>query len=82
MSTRNLDWQADAACRTIDTDLFFPASEAEAAPALAICATCPVRQECLEWALATRQHDGVWGGTTDSERRRIRRRRSVARTAA
>ncbi|HEX2848975.1 MAG TPA: WhiB family transcriptional regulator [Acidimicrobiales bacterium] len=82
MSTRNLDWQADAACRDTETDIFFPASESDAGPALAICAVCPVREQCLEWALATRQHDGIWGGTTDSERRRIRRRRSVGSRSA
>lgn len=83
VSTRNLDWQADAACRDTETDIFFPASESDAGPALAVCRICPVRHECLEWALATRQNDGIWGGATDSERRRIRRRRAAtARPAA
>lgn len=71
-------WRADAACRDEDTNIFFPINEDGAGPAKAICATCPVRMECLEWALATRQHDGVWGGLTDVERRRLRRRRQAA----
>ena len=74
MTTRNLDWKADAACRDLDLDLFFPDSEADSAPALAVCAVCPVRQACLDFALRTRQKDGVWGGHTETERKRLRRR--------
>ena len=76
-------WREQAACKGQDTAVFFPASDAEAGPAKAICATCPVRDLCLEWALATHQEDGVWGGLTDNERRRLRRRRrDAARRAA
>ena len=78
MPTRNLDWKLDAACKDLDTDLFFPDSEANAGPALEVCASCPVRQQCLDFALLTRQDDGVWGGHTESERRRLRRRLKVA----
>lgn len=74
MTTRNLDWKADAACRDLDLDLFFPDAEADSAPALAVCAVCPVRQACLDFALRTRQNDGVWGGHTETERKRLRRR--------
>ena len=49
--------------------------EADAAEAKAICADCPVRQACLEHALAHREREGVWGGTTERERRRIVRQR-------
>ena len=78
MPSRDVTWRARAACRDIDTSWFFPDSEvnADVAPALAVCASCPVREECLEFALTTRQDDGVWGGTTEAERKRIRRRRS------
>ncbi|HEV7887100.1 MAG TPA: WhiB family transcriptional regulator [Acidimicrobiales bacterium] len=72
-----LDWKQKAACRDLDTSLFFPDSESDAPEALEVCAICPVRDECLEFALSTRQHDGVWGGTTESERKRIRRRRAA-----
>ena len=71
------DWRADAACRDADVAIFFPATDEEAAPARAICATCPVRVDCLEFALATREDDGVWGGLTETERRRLRRRRQA-----
>ncbi len=81
MGTRNLDWKSDAACRTVDTSIFFPESETAAAPALAVCARCPVRDQCLDFALETRQHDGIWGGATETERRRLRRTRSRSRAA-
>ncbi|HVF33534.1 MAG TPA: WhiB family transcriptional regulator [Acidimicrobiales bacterium] len=80
MPTRNLDWKADAACRDLDVDLFFPDSESESEPALEVCAVCPVRAACLDFALRTGQHDGVWGGLTETERKRVRRR--MGRTAA
>lgn len=70
-----LIWRAKAACRGCDTGIFFPLTDEAAEPAKAICASCPVREECLEYALATRQDDGVWGGLTELERRRLRRRR-------
>lgn len=82
MASRDMTWRGQAACRNLDTEIFFPDSEADAGPALSVCAVCPVRAECLDWAIETRQHDGVWGGTTETERKRIRRRRAAARTAA
>ena len=56
--------------------MFFPAGEDEILVALAraICEACPVMDECLRYALATNQTEGVWGGMTGSERRRLRRR--------
>ena len=47
-------WRQAAACRGLATDIFFPLTDEEAGEANAICATCPVREECLEFALATR----------------------------
>jgi WhiB family redox-sensing transcriptional regulator len=77
------DWRLEAACIGEDIDLFFPITDNDAGPAKAICATCPVREACLEWAMASRQEDGVWGGLTGDERRRLRRRRrTAARPAA
>lgn len=77
------DWRLDAACRHLDTAIFFPETEEDVAVAKAICATCPVREACLEFALVTRQDDGVWGGLDETERRRVRRRRQeAARRAA
>lgn len=76
---KKLAWQNRAACRGIDTDIFFPISDEEAGPAKAVCGACPVREACLEHALADREREGVWGGATERERRRIiRQRRKTA----
>ena len=72
------DWRAEAACRGIDSFVFYPTNEEEAQAAKAICFTCPVRKPCLEHALARREKDGVWGGATEKERRRIIRQRRRA----
>ena len=77
MPSRDVSWRAKSACRDLDTNIFFPDAEDDAGPALSVCAVCPVRGECLDFALSTRQHDGVWGGTTEAERKRIRRRRAA-----
>lgn len=70
------DWREDAACAGTDTSVFFSPGEDEAlnAEAKAVCATCPVADLCLQYALATNQTEGVWGGMTGPERRRLRRR--------
>ena len=75
------DWRQLAACKGADVSIFFPDTEEEADAAKAVCAACPVRDECLEFALATRQDDGIWGGLTETERRRLRRRRREAARA-
>jgi len=69
-------WREQAACGGADTDLFFPAGEEDAlvAEAREICESCPVKDECLRYALATNQTEGVWGGMTGSERRSLWRR--------
>lgn len=71
----NLSWRTKAACQGLDPAIFYPASEEDADQAKAICATCPVREPCLEYALANRERDGVWGGATEKERRRMLRQR-------
>jgi WhiB family transcriptional regulator, redox-sensing transcriptional regulator len=70
------DWWKFAACREADPELFFPVSAVgpsrkDIARAKAICAVCQVRRPCLEFALATHQTYGVWGGTTEEERREL-----------
>jgi hypothetical protein len=72
------DWRDDAACARTDPELFFPQGQPTTAAAMEeaakrICAGCPVRAECLEYALETGQHTGVWGGCTESERRQLAR---------
>ncbi|MDA8379503.1 MAG: WhiB family transcriptional regulator [Actinomycetota bacterium] len=71
----NPTWRQRAACRGIDPEVFYPVSDEEADPAKEVCGDCPVRQPCLEYALARRERDGVWGGATERERRRILRQR-------
>ncbi|WP_405392783.1 WhiB family transcriptional regulator [Streptomyces sp. NBC_01102] len=73
------NWRMHAACRDEDPDLFFPIGST--GPALVqtedakeVCATCPVREQCLEWALENGQESGVWGGLGESERRTLKRR--------
>jgi WhiB family transcriptional regulator, redox-sensing transcriptional regulator len=73
-------WQADAACRDEDPELFFPISEVgpgarQVAEAKAVCARCPVRDRCLDYAVANGLDHGVFGGLTDRERRALARRR-------
>ena len=72
------DWRARAACRDTDPDLFFPIGTTGPAvdqieAAKAVCCTCTARTECLEFALATNQESGVWGGTSEEERRKLRK---------
>ena len=72
-------WRQHAACRGVDPDIFYPVSEEEAEEAKAICNACAACETCLEFALGNRERDGVWGGATERERRRmIRQRRRSA----
>jgi WhiB family transcriptional regulator, redox-sensing transcriptional regulator len=66
-------WQERAACFGVDPDVFFPISEEEAGPALAFCLSCAIREECLAWALKNGERYGVWGATTEQQRRRLQR---------
>lgn len=65
-------WQADGACRTHDTDLFFPERGQPLDASRRICAGCPVREQCLDYAVEHNIGFGVWGGLSERERRRIR----------
>ena len=71
----DLTWKLAGACRMLSTDMFFPASDTEAESAKVVCDACSVQDTCLEYALAMREPEGVWGGCTFSERRAILRRR-------
>lgn len=64
------------ACRGLNPNVFFPGEDDEAEEAKSVCADCVVRVECLEYALETRQLNGVWGGATERERRRLNRQRN------
>jgi WhiB family redox-sensing transcriptional regulator len=62
-------WREQAACCGMDLDVFFPERGESAGPARQVCAACPVRQPCLEYALSNQITHGVWGGLTVRERR-------------
>lgn len=80
------EWQELGACRHSDGDLFFPPFDVEPtaarlkreAAAKAVCQECPVRRECLDWALTVGEPYGVWGGYSESERRELRLHRRAA----
>jgi len=78
------DWRDLAACRGEDPELFFPPGSGEAAPgrittAKAVCRRCPVRSECLRWALDVENQHGICGGTTQHERSMLRHTRAPLR---
>lgn len=85
-ATWDLDatWQSEAACRGENPDWFFAPNHLEKkeersareAKAKAVCATCPVREACLAYALSTREPHGVWGGLNELERRHLVARRA------
>lgn len=72
-------WRALAACKGMDASIFYPEVHGAGTPtnrliaeAKAVCAHCPVRGDCLDWALSHRETEGVWGGLSASDRRRRR----------
>ena len=65
------EWQDRGACRGADADKFFPEKGVSSKPAVAICDTCEVADECFEYGM--RMPHGIWGGTTQRTRRQIRR---------
>lgn len=76
------DWRSKAACAGYPNRMFFPSSEASASQierAVAVCHVCPVTEECLEYAFETNQRAGIWGGTTEDERKSLRRKWMTAR---
>lgn len=77
-TTKQQTWRQHAACRGLDPLVFYPATDDEADDAKMVCDGCPVREACLEHALAVREKEGVWGGATERERRRIIRQRRRA----
>jgi WhiB family transcriptional regulator, redox-sensing transcriptional regulator len=76
------EWRLSALCAETDPEAFFPELGGSPRAAKAVCAQCSVRAECLEFAIANDERFGVWGGTTEKERRQLRRRsRSAAESA-
>lgn len=71
-------WRQEAACKELDSNLFFPgpgASKHRIQAAKNVCRVCPVITECLDYALETGSHGGIWGGMVERERQNARRRR-------
>ena len=66
------EWMERAACRGEEPSVFFPSLGGTTTTARAICSSCTVRQRCLEYALADPEISGVWGGTSEGERRKLR----------
>lgn len=71
------EWMADGNCRSQPPSLFFPSDGVGVDAARRLCANCPVKSPCLEYALRNRIDHGVWGGTSERERRRILRQRRL-----
>ena len=91
LGSADYTWRHQATCRDTDPELFFPIGTTgqallQIAKAKSVCCECPVHVECLQFALDTNQDTGIWGGTSEEERRQIRReaaaRARAARTAA
>lgn len=77
MEAMATDWMLEGNCRHEDSSTFFPNDGVGVQIALAICAACPVKSPCLEYALRNHIAHGVWGGASERERRRIGRRRRL-----
>jgi WhiB family transcriptional regulator, redox-sensing transcriptional regulator len=76
LANADYSWRAMSACRDTSPDLFFPVGTTGAAlrhEAKNVCRECAVSSECLEFALITNQDSGIWGGTCEDERRKLRR---------
>ena len=75
----DFDWMARGRCREMDPAVFFPSESIGVRRAQDICATCSVQDPCLRYALAERIDDGVWGGTSERQRKRLRRQVCAAK---
>ena len=71
-----MGWQERALCAQTDPEAFFPEKGGSTREAKRVCTGCDVRAECLEYALAKDERFGIWGGLSERERRKLRRRAS------
>ena len=69
-----LAWQSDSLCAQTDPEAFFPEKGGSTRDAKKICASCEVRPQCLQYALANDERFGIWGGLSERERRKLRKR--------
>ena len=77
-----MNWRLRAECRDLDPDVFFPIGKSgmslvQIAEAKTVCGRCPVLEQCLDWAVSAVQVEGIWGGTTENERRAMRIREDL-----
>ncbi len=77
MDDVEFQWMRDGDCRNYPPAAFFPSDGVGVDAARRICASCKVREHCLEYALTHRIDHGVWGGSSERERRRILKRRRL-----
>ncbi len=87
LANADYSWRSDALCRDTDPELFFPVGATGSAlvqidRAKQVCEECPVQTACLDYALETNQDSGIWGGTSEDERRVLRRQYVARRRAA
>ncbi len=78
LTVASAEWRKDSACRDTDPDLFFPVGTTGPAieqieTAKAVCRQCHAQTQCLEYAIETNQDSGIWGGTSEDERRQLRK---------
>ena len=71
-----LAWQTDALCSQTDPEAFFPEKGGSTRDAKRVCTSCDVRSQCLEYALGNDERFGIWGGLSERERRKLKRRAS------
>lgn len=69
-----LGWQERALCAQTDPEAFFPEKGGSTREAKKVCISCEVRAECLEYAMANDERFGIWGGLSERERRRLKKR--------
>ena len=69
-----LAWQVDALCAQTDPEAFFPEKGGSTRDAKKVCAACDVKQECLDYALGNDERFGIWGGLSERERRKLKKR--------
>jgi WhiB family redox-sensing transcriptional regulator len=78
-SFRPEPWMKRAACAGMDYEMFFPERGQSVIAAKTVCAQCAVRAICLDYAMSINERHGIWGGTTEKERRVLRRQRGSTR---
>ncbi|MNR09018.1 Transcriptional regulator WhiB [compost metagenome] len=73
VTPEELEWQDGASCNQADPEAFFPEKGVSSEYAKKVCGRCDVRSRCLEYALANDERHGIWGGLSESERRKLRK---------